>query len=104
MGCMRVYIESMRGLHWASEGLHWVYEGLHWVYKGLHWVYEGLHCIYEGLHRVYSESVGEHWVSSPSPVLSSLDHPQPSLLLTMDQTLDSHHNTFSPESAFASKP
>ena len=92
MGSMRVYIGSMRGLHWASEGLHWVCEGLHWVYEGLHWVYEGLH-------GVYSESVG-----SPSPVLSSLDHPQPSLLLTMDQTLDSHHNTFSPESAFASKP
>ena len=74
-GSMRVYTGSMRGLHGVCEGLHGVCEGLHWVYEGLHWV--------------YSESTGEHWVSSPPQVLSPLD-PQPPLLLTTDQTLDSH--------------
>ena len=74
-GSMRVYTKSMRGLNW----------------------------VYEGLHGVYSESMGEHWVSFSPPVLSPLEPPA-SLLLTTDQTLDSHHNTFSPKSAFASKP
>ena len=93
----------MRGRH----GFYEIYTGYVRVYTGSVRVYtgstRGLHGVCEGLHGVYSESMGEHWVSC-SPQSSPLWNPQPPLLLTTDQTLDSHHNTFSPKSAFASKP